>query len=250
MRAFRWAAKKGYIDRDPIADYEKARPGKRNVVIPRRGPSSRRCAVLRWMPGIRRSSDLHLGDSCTTPGVPDRRSSPCGLSEFPHGLPARRSKRRAMASHLLPHREGLGDHPATRSEVPYRPPVFRNSEGQPWTTDAVNCGFSRLQIQDGDETPRSETGPHARGSGREERDCIPRAAAEAFLKLAKQHAPKYCLYTLRHSWATHALAKGIDAAPPWQSCSVTGDPSTLAKVYQHLSQSPEYLREQARRAGA
>jgi integrase len=33
QRAMRWAAKKGYIDRSPIADYEKARPGKRNVII-------------------------------------------------------------------------------------------------------------------------------------------------------------------------------------------------------------------------
>jgi hypothetical protein len=33
MRAFRWATKKGYIDRDPVADYEKARRGKRNKVI-------------------------------------------------------------------------------------------------------------------------------------------------------------------------------------------------------------------------
>jgi hypothetical protein len=33
QRAMRWAARKGYIDRSPIADYEKARPGKRNVVI-------------------------------------------------------------------------------------------------------------------------------------------------------------------------------------------------------------------------
>ena len=78
---------------------------------------------------------------------------------------------------------------------------------------------------------------------------LPVAVSEAFLKLAKEHAPKYCLYTLRHSWATHALAKGIDALTV---AILLGhrDPSTLAKVYQHLSQSPEYLREQARRAGA
>lgn len=33
QRALRWATRKGYIERSPITDYEKPRPGKRNVVI-------------------------------------------------------------------------------------------------------------------------------------------------------------------------------------------------------------------------
>jgi hypothetical protein len=53
MRAFRWAAKKGYIDRDPIADYEKARPGKRNIVI-----SGETFAELLSFGGCREFDDL------------------------------------------------------------------------------------------------------------------------------------------------------------------------------------------------
>jgi site-specific recombinase XerD len=67
------------------------------------------------------------------------------------------------------------------------------------------------------------------------------------LRLAESKAPKYSLYTLRHSWATHALERGVDALTV---AVLMGhrDPSTLAKVYQHLSQNPDYMLEQARKA--
>ena len=86
--------------------------------------------------------------------------------------------------------------------------LFRNTDGAPWTTDAVNCAFIRVE---------------------------------------KELGPKYCLYHLRHSWLDRALRAGVDAL----TCAILmghRDPSTLSKVYQHLSQSPEYRREAARRA--
>ena len=109
----------------------------------------------------------------------------------------------------------------------------------------MNCGFTRLQIKTGAKR-LVELGLMPK---RAKKGTATPQKRKAFLKLAKEHAPKYCLYTLRHSWATHALAKRIDALTV---AILLGhrDPSTLAKVYQHLSQSPEYLREQARRAGA
>jgi site-specific recombinase XerD len=66
-------------------------------------------------------------------------------------------------------------------------------------------------------------------------------------KRAAQLAPRYSLYALRHSWATNALQKGIDALTV---AILMGheDPSTLAKVYQHLSLNPKHLLDQARRA--
>ena len=62
-------------------------------------------------------------------------------------------------------------------------------------------------------------------------------------------APRYSLYAFRHSFATHALERGVD--------SVTvailmghSDPSMLAKVYQHLTQNPTFMLEQAKKAAA
>jgi integrase len=59
-------------------------------------------------------------------------------------------------------------------------------------------------------------------------------------KLAATCAPKYCLYHLRQSWLDRALKAGVDAL----TCAILmghRDPSTISRVYQHLSQSPDYL---------
>ena len=67
--------------------------------------------------------------------------------------------------------------------------------------------------------------------------------------LARKHGPKYCLYHLRHSWLDRALKRGLDVL----TCAILlghRDPSTLSKVYQHLSQSPEYLRDAAKKAAS
>jgi hypothetical protein len=57
-------------------------------------------------------------------------------------------------------------------------------------------------------------------------------------QMAQESAPKYSLYALRHSWATNALQRGVDALTV---AILMGhkDPSQLAKVYQHLSHNPK-----------
>jgi integrase len=143
--------------------------------------------------------------------------------------------------------------------------LFRNSRGKPWTTEAVNCGFVRLQSRMGRQAM------HEQGLDVEEPDVrqLARQIAQVRLangrapqaefdlqcearrrlrnKLAVRLAPKYSLYVLRHSWATHALERGVDALTV---AILMGhrDPSTLAKVYQHLAQNPQYLLDQAKRA--
>ena len=75
--------------------------------------------------------------------------------------------------------------------------------------------------------------------------------AEAKRKLTNRRAaklaPRYSLYALRHSWATNALQRGLDSLTV---AILTGheDPSTLARVYQHLSHNPEQMLKQARKA--
>src|SRR5262249_13618282 len=66
-------------------------------------------------------------------------------------------------------------------------------------------------------------------------------------RLARKHAPKHCLYHLRHSWLDRALRSGVDAL----TCAILmghRDASTVTRVYQHLSQSPDYLRNAAQKA--
>jgi site-specific recombinase XerD len=112
-----------------------------------------------------------------------------------------------VASSRVPDSHGAGHHQTADAQVP-RGAALPQHRGAPWTTDAVNCAFQRVE---------------------------------------KKLGKKYCLYVIRHSWATHALARGVDALTV---AILMGhrDPSTLARVYQHVSQNPEYLREAAKRA--
>ncbi|MFO0798288.1 MAG: tyrosine-type recombinase/integrase [Gemmataceae bacterium] len=86
--------------------------------------------------------------------------------------------------------------------------LLRNSEGRPWTADASLCAFVAL---------------HKR------------------MTRAGVVTRKYCLYHFRHSWLDRMHKNGVDVL----TCAILmghRDPSMIAKTYQHLSQSPAYLR--------
>jgi integrase len=87
-------------------------------------------------------------------------------------------------------------------------PLFRNTGGKQWTPYATNCRFQYV---------RRKTGI------------------------------KYSLYSLRHSFAQHALIRGVDCITV---ATLLGhsDPNTLGRVYQHLSQNSTFLQEQLRKA--
>jgi integrase len=142
-------------------------------------------------------------------------------------------------------------------------PLFRNSDGEPWTTDAVNCVFTRIQFRMGKAlSPTSKIilteneikekvktlRPTIVKKGIESEKTKAELRSEARVKLRNQKAralvPRYSLYALRHSWATNALKSNVD------SLTVAilmghSDPSMLARVYQHLSHSPEHMLQQA-----
>jgi integrase len=254
MRALSWAVKKGHIRTSPVAHYEKPRAGKRKVVLsPERFEEIRQLVnepfrsllEVTWETGCRpqeslaveaRHVDLENGRRVFPPDEAKGETWPRVVYLPDHALAI---TRRLMA-----------EHPTG--------PLFRNSDGLPWTTDAVNCGFQRLQVALGRKRIQ-ELGlvpsklPRIRGADR--RDLARRrqhlaavlARRKEILRLAVRHGKKYCLYVLRHSWATHALTRGVDALTV---AILLGHrhPGQLASTYQHVSEAPEYLREQARRA--
>ena len=65
-------------------------------------------------------------------------------------------------------------------------------------------------------------------------------------KLAMSLVPRFSLYALRHAWATRALQSGVDGLTV-AILMGHSDPSTLARVYQHLSLNPRNLQEQMAR---
>lgn len=145
-------------------------------------------------------------------------------------------------------------------------PLFRNSNCKPWNKDSIGCAFDRLQIRMGkaEMKRRGETlddnlvaevaitlaAERAfRGvvvlKSQADRYC--EARRKLTQRRARQLAPRCSLYTLRHSWATNALQRGVDALTV---AILMGhkDPSTLAKTYQHLSRNPQHLLAQAHKA--
>jgi integrase len=144
--------------------------------------------------------------------------------------------------------------------------LFRNSSGRPWTKDALSCAFDRLQVRMGkaemkrrgfvlDEvrvarhaaTLRKQR--TAKGAVREktQAELLCEARRKLTQRKSREFAPRYLLYALRHSWATNALLRGLDSLTV---AILMGhrDPSTLARVYQHLSHRPDHLLAEARRA--
>lgn len=138
--------------------------------------------------------------------------------------------------------------------------LFRNAGGDPWTVSAVNCAFKRLQYRMGKAaflakglevneflTTEMKADPQLQHltpgklSAGQRRKLVTR--------IYNRYAPKYCLYALRHAWATCALQTGTDALTV---AILMGhkDPSTLSRVYQHLSHNPTHLLQQARKATA
>lgn len=70
-----------------------------------------------------------------------------------------------------------------------------------------------------------------------------------FTKLSEKLGYKVLPYTLRHSWITHALLRGVD---PLTVGILAGhkDATMVMRVYSHLAQNEEFLAEKLRQATA
>jgi integrase len=88
-------------------------------------------------------------------------------------------------------------------------PIFRNTKGRPWTAMSVACTFGRIQ---------------------------------------KKLGTRYCMYSLRHSYATHRLTEGCDAVTLAHLLG-HADATMLAKVYANVGGDVEHMRRAAARTG-
>jgi integrase len=147
--------------------------------------------------------------------------------------------------------------------------IFTNTQGKPWTTTALATEWGRVQQRMGANTLGDDGGrsalseaeiqakvrtlsPTHRVNGEERvksQKVLRSEAVRKLLRVKRRDAgPKrLCLYNFRHTFATRTLKSGVDALT---TAILLGhrDPSTLARVYSHLSQSPEYLKEALRKS--
>ena len=262
-RCMKWAKMQGYINVNPIADMEVPSAEAKTVCVSQaefdvlmsyvRNPSLADLLIVTWETGCRPQESLRVETRHVD--VANQRwvfpKSESKMKRITRVIYMTDLAMQIVRRLTLAHPEG---------------PFFRNTNGNPWTTDAVNCGFLDLQIRMGKDEmkrrgediskkaitelmPTLRTTRTCRGVIVQKTEAERRREAKRKLtfKRAAQLAPRYSLYALRHSWATHALQKGVD---PLTVAILMGheDPSMLAKVYQHLSLNPRHLLEQARRA--
>lgn len=264
-RCMRWAKQQGYIDENPIADLEVPSGESREVVIRRdefnriltfaRDERFRELLLAAWETGCRPQEILKV-----TAGHVDLVNARWVFKKSEAKM-----KRKVRVIYLG--EQSLALTQRLMAENPSGP-MFRNSRGLPWTTLAVNCQFKRIRIRMGMEeltrqgySPGDEEVaamlPRLSKTRKEQGNVVAKKdhelLAEAKRKLRYRKAatlgPRYSLYALRHSWATNALECGTDALTVAVLMGHS-DPSTLARVYQHLSHNPKRLLEEARRVTA
>lgn len=262
-RCMKWARIQGYIGINPIADLEVPSAESKTVCISHtefdllmsyvRNPPFADLLTVTWETGCRPQESLRV----------EARHVDVANQRWVFPKSESKMKRITRVIYMTDHamqivRQLMFVHPEG--------PLFRNTSGKPWTTEAVNCCFFELQMRRGKDEMKGrgeEISPEAIATFvptlKTTKTCqgviVPKTAAELrceakrklTFKRAAQLAPRYSLYAIRHSWATNALQNGVDALTV---AILMGheDPSTLAKVYQHLSLNPQHLLEQARRA--
>jgi integrase len=259
QRAFRWAEKEGLIHRSPLAGVEKPKARTREVLITPEefngllglvhSPEFNDLLVTSWETGARPQEVTAV----------EARHVDLGLGRWVFPIEESKGKKFPRVVYLNDRalaitRRLLLKHPSG--------PLFRNTEGEPWTRFALNCAFGRLQVALGlarmkelgvgvEPVKRFRASAH-KGKGelvraRAEHQARLRGRRKEVERLARKHGKKYTLYHFRHSWATRALPRGVD---PLTVAILLGhaDPSMLAKVYQHLAHDPDFLRNAARKA--
>lgn len=204
QRAMKWAEEQGYIDRSPLANLRKPRGGKREQVVSSqefthllaatKDEEFKNLLTMTWETGCRPQELLRV----------EARHVDVINSRWVFPASEAKGGRLPRIVYLTPLALEV-----TKTLVERYPvgPLFRNTDGVPWTPDACNCRFATLR---------------------------------------KKLGKRYCLYALRHTWMNRLLLGGVDSLTV-AVLAGHSDPSTLAKTYQHLSQNPSFLQEQARR---
>lgn len=255
QRAFNWAVRMGHIEASPVRSIEKPKAGRRDRVI-----SDDQYREILGLVGDEEFRDLLT--TCWETGCRPQEavSVEARHVDLENGcwvFPVEESKGKKQKRVVYLTDEALE---ITRRLMARRPtgPLFRNTDGFAWTPFALNCRFGRLRVAIGKKRIEEQSliPPKLKrlNKGQRADQAVRAAHTEAVLQrrrdiaeLARKHGPRYSLYTFRHSWCTHALERGLDAVTV---AVLMGhrDTTMISRVYGHLMQKREYLREAVRKA--
>jgi integrase len=263
QRVFNWAAKQGRIDRSPIRGMEKPEQGQRTTVISEElyqqvlsvvhSQDFRELLVACWETGCRPQEVISV----------EARHFDDAQARWVFPAAEAKGKKRIRCVYLTP---DVLDIVRRRATMYPTGPLFRNIDGKLWRPQAVACAFTRIQIALGREELKRQgytVDPieaerlahdlrrrgcdHRRGRKLTDKALLAVARTRLLNIAAAKRGPRLCLYNFRHSWATRALERGVDAV----TVSVLmghADTRMLSRVYQHLSQNPAHLQDAVNRA--
>jgi integrase len=205
QRAFNWATKLGHISSSPVRHLEKPPQGRREQVVSTeeftrilecvQDQAFRDLLITAWDTGCRpqeiRCVEVRHFDASK------RRWA------FP---PAEaKGRRRWRIVYLTDRALEISQRLAAKASDG---PIFRNTDGRPWSAYAINCRWSRIQ---------------------------------------RKLGVRYCLYAFRHSLATRALQNGVDAITTANLLGHV-DLTMLKRVYEHVDQNAAHMHQAAKRA--
>ena len=198
MRCMTWCEEQGLIDRNPIRHFKKPRGGKREQVIsPAEYQAILNCfkrqgmrdlLTFAWCTGARAAECLAI----------EKRHVDLANHRIVFPVNEEKMERAPRIIYLTENAEEIICRLNMQTAEGH---LFRNCDGLPWSTEAINCAFCRVQ---------------------------------------KKLDVKYCLTAFRHSFAHRMLRSGVDALTV-SVLMGHSDTTTLSRVYSHLTQAPDYL---------
>ena len=203
-RAFNWAEKQGYIDRTPLRHVEKpayqpretyvSPVDKETILAAVKLPAFRDLIELAWETGSR-PNEL-------------RRIEAKHIQEGRIVFPPKEAKGKKYHRVIYLGTAKAAEIVARLAKVHSTGPILRNSEGAPWTKDAINCAFCRLK---------------------------------------KKIGVKFHLGAYRKGFVTQGIKNGVDLAT-LAHLSGHRDATMISKVYSRVQADPVHMADSARRA--
>jgi integrase len=203
-RAFNWADAEGHLPENPLKTVRKGPPTRRERIL----TAEERTQILQAARGkrFRQFVEALQETGCRPSEIANVTAANVSLEQGIWVLPEHKTRKKTgkpRVGYLTPSmvdltRELLAEHPEG--------PLFRNSQGKPWSGNAIRCRFRNLR--------------------------------------RKLGLKGVVAYTYRHSYATDALEKGVGVAQVAELLGHT-NADMLMQHYQHLSEKREHLRQAA-----
>ncbi len=205
QRCLNWAVKMGYLGHSPIAHCEKPQAGRRERLL-----TSDEYATLLSLVTDEQFRDLltvswEIGCRPQESLIVESRHLDLANQRWVFEKQLSKGKKRQRVVYLTDKAKEICERLVALNP---QGPIFRNTDGEPWTPHSVNNRFCRLQ---------------------------------------KKLGFKCCLYLLRHAWMTRLLKQRIDPITV-STLAGHVDTSMLARIYQHLSQDADHLLSIAKKA--